>query len=110
MTLVTGQALLHFAHSQQTVPLHDPTELSDKGDVLRDVAPELSELRVLLDEPLHVGDGLDRSRIRGEGPRLEVFDVGRESRAEVTEVREEILSVERVRPGREDNVLVAKGA
>lgn len=66
MTLVTRQTLLDLADAQQTVPLDDPAELPDERDVLADVATELLELWVLLDEPLHVCDRLDRCRIGRE--------------------------------------------
>ena len=76
--------------------------------MLRDVPTQPPKFGVLLDESLHVGDGLyPRRGGRGDGAilRLVIGNVSGNGGAKVTKVGEEILREEGVGGGREDEIL-----
>ena len=73
--------------------------------MLAHVPAELAELRVLLDEPLHVADRIYRLRVVREGVRLVRLDVGLERGSEVAERRKVVCLEEGVGGGRESDFL-----
>jgi hypothetical protein len=97
--------LLDLADLEQPPLADDAAELADEGDVLRDVAAELAELGVLLDEALHVGDRLDLAQRRSRGARLVLGDVGLDVCAEVAEIVVKVACEEGILFRREDNLL-----
>jgi hypothetical protein len=89
MIIITSDALLQLAHLQQVLSTDTPTELRDQGDMLADVARQLTELRILLHETLHVGDGLDV--VGALGARLVLLDVILDVAAQVAKVEVHIF-------------------
>lgn len=63
MTLVARQTLLELRDLQQVPDVDEPRELADERDVFRDVAAELAEFGVFIDETASV----ERSTLRQTG-------------------------------------------
>mmetsp|Transcript_156559 Transcript_156559/g.502518 ORF Transcript_156559/g.502518 Transcript_156559/m.502518 type:complete len:216 (+) Transcript_156559:586-1233(+) len=84
-----GDLLLQMGGVQQLVGLNEARQLVHHRDVLRHVARELAELRVLVDELLH---GLDRLYLGGVfGLLLVILHILSNVIAQVAEVREDVL-------------------
>lgn len=105
MRFVRRQALLDLGHLEQLARADQSRQLADERDVLGHVAAELADLRVRLDEALHVGDGLDLAAAGRRRARLVVGHVRLDVRAEVAEVVVEMPCEEGVLLGREHDFL-----
>lgn len=103
MVVVAGDALFQLTDLEKVLGTHPPAELRDEGDVLAHVARELSELGVLLDEALHVGDRFDVGVVLGLG--LVLLDVLLDIAAQVAKVHVHVLLEEGVLVLREHNLL-----
>lgn len=103
MVVVAGDALFQLTDLEKVLGTHPPAELGDEGDVLAHVARELSELGVLLDEALHVGDRFDVGVVLGLG--LVLLDVLLDIAAQVAKVHVHVLLEEGVLVLREHNLL-----
>lgn len=107
MRLLARKTLLHLGYRQQVIPLHQPAQFPDQGNMLRHVPAQPPELWILLHETLHVCNRLDLVRRRwteGGVSSLVVGNVGGDGCTEIAEVVEEILRKERVGRRREDDI------
>lgn len=94
MALIRRQTLFQLTNFQQSILLHASTQFAHQRDMFTDVPAQLSELGVLFDEFLHVGDGVDRGT--GGCTRLVVQHVALDGRAEIAEVVVEVRGKEGV--------------
>ena len=89
VVVVADEGLLELGDVEEVVGCDAARELADQADVFGHVAGELSELRVVLNEALHVADRLDLRVRLGAG--LVLLDVFFDVAAQVAEVLVHVL-------------------